>query len=102
MDSKKQDELIHKLKASIQKTIDQQIESCEPPEVNQTIERLLGRGFSMTKIRSMLANLVVKHFHNLVVTQKFDYQYYVSDLLKLPEFEKPKTHSQEDNRLGLL
>ena len=28
MDSKKQDELIHKLKASIQKTIDQQIESC--------------------------------------------------------------------------
>ena len=64
MDSKKQDELIHKLKASIQKTIDQQIESFEIPEVNQTIERLLGRGFPMTKSWQFLnmKNLVAQAF----------------------------------------
>ncbi len=88
MDSDKKEELIHTLNSSIQKAIDQQIESGDPPEVNQTIERLLGQGFSMKKIRTMLASLVVKHFHNLVVSQEFDYQHYAADLLKLPTFEK--------------
>ena len=44
----------------------------------------------MERIRQMLSTLVVKYFHQIVITQKFDYQCYAADLLKLPEFEKPK------------
>lgn len=67
--------------------IDKQVQSNDPPSLNQVIVRLSNEGFTNEKIRELLAKVVVKHFKEIVLEKSFNSQKYQADLLKLPKID---------------
>lgn len=75
-----------RLKSAIIEVVDSQIELNDPPEIRQTLTRLIGEGFSENEAKELIGNVVVMEvFEVLKAGQPFDIKRYAAALARLPE-----------------
>ncbi len=74
------------LKKAITAVVQNQIESNDPPETKQTLDRLISEGFSAEEATDLLGCVVVAEvFEVLSKGEVFDIVRYVEALNRLPE-----------------
>lgn len=75
-----------RLKSAIIEVVDTQIELNDPPEIRQTLNRLIAEGFSENEAKELIGNVVVMEvFEVLKAGQPFDIKRYAAALARLPE-----------------
>ena len=75
-----------RLKSAIIEVVDSQIELNDPPEIRQTLDRLIAEGFSENEAKELIGNVVVMEvFEVLKAGQPFDIKRYAAALARLPE-----------------
>lgn len=75
-----------RLKSAIIEVVDSQIELNDPPEIRQTLNRLMAEGFSENEAKELIGNVVVMEvFEVLKAGQPFDIKRYAAALARLPE-----------------
>lgn len=75
-----------RIKAAIIEVVNNQLESHDPPETYQTLERLAAEGHSIMEAKELIGNVVVAEVFEVMNEGKpFDPQRYVAALNKLPE-----------------
>lgn len=75
-----------RLKAAIIEVVENQIEANDPPEIKQTLVRLISEGFSIQEGKELIGNVVVVEvFEVLKEGKPFDINRYVTALKRLPE-----------------
>ena len=75
-----------RIKAAIIEVVNNQLESHDPPETYQTLERLVAEGYSIMEAKELIGNVVVAEVFEVMNEGKpFDPQRYVAALNKLPE-----------------
>lgn len=78
-----------RLKTAIIKVVDNQIDLNDPPEIKQTLDRLISEGFSETEAKELIGHVVVVEvFAVLKEGNPFDLKRYVAALNDLPEMPK--------------
>lgn len=76
----------HRLKVAIIEVVENQLESNDPPEIKQTLDRLVSEGFSIQQGKELIGNVVVSEvFEVLKAGKPFDLKRYVTALHRLPE-----------------
>ena len=82
-----------RLKSAIIAVVDKQLESNDPPEIKQTLDRLITEGFSEDEAKELIGNVVVMEvFEVLKAGQPFDISRYAAALARLPELPPLKTN----------
>lgn len=75
-----------RLKSAIIEVVDSQIELNDPPEIRQTLDRLIAEGFTEKEAKELIGNVVVMEvFEVLKAGQPFDIKRYAAALARLPE-----------------
>jgi hypothetical protein len=75
-----------RLKTAIIEVVENQIEANDPPEIKQTLLRLIAEGFSIQEGKELIGNVVVVEvFEVLKEGNPFDINRYVAALQRLPE-----------------
>lgn len=75
-----------RLKVAIIEVVEQQLEANDPPEIRETLVRLVEEGYSEQEGKELIGNVVVVElFEVLKENQPFDLQRYVAALRRLPE-----------------
>lgn len=83
-----------KLKSAIIAVVENQIDANDPPEITQTLDRLLADGFSENEAKELIGNVVVMEvFEVLKAGKPFDIKRYAAALASLPEL--PSLQSQK-------
>lgn len=73
-----------RIKAAILQVIQNQIDSNDPPETKQTLDRLIGEGYSDEAARELLGTVVVSEVFEVMNEGKpFDMKRYVAALNSL-------------------
>jgi hypothetical protein len=76
-----------RLKAAIIEVVETQLKSNDPPEIQQTLHRLIAEGYSTQAAKELIGNVVVAEvFEVLKEGEPFDLSRYVEALNNLPEF----------------
>jgi hypothetical protein len=83
-------------KAALLNLIEQQIETRDPPEVAQTLERLMGEAFSREEAIRLIASALMGEVYGAMKGGSYDGARYVRNLLALPKLpwetaDKPGT-----------
>lgn len=79
-------EKTRRIKAAIIEVVNNQIASNDPPETKETLERLVGEGFSEQQSKELIGNVVVAELFDVMQDGKtFDRERYVDALNRLPE-----------------
>ncbi len=74
-----------RLKAAIIEVVDTQLELNDPPEIEQTLNRLMGEGYSVQAAKELIGNVVVAELFEVLKEGKpFDLNRYVAALERLP------------------
>ncbi|MBE0500836.1 MAG: hypothetical protein IBX47_05280 [Desulfuromonadales bacterium] len=74
-----------RLKAAIIEVVDTQLELNDPPEIEQTLNRLMEEGYSVQTAKELIGNVVVSEvFEVLKEGKPFDLNRYVAALERLP------------------
>ena len=74
-----------RIKSAIIEVVDNQLAANDPPQVNQTLERLVSEGFSELEAKELIGNVVVVEvFQVMKDGEPFDLQRYVAALNRLP------------------
>ena len=72
------------LKSTILEVVDNQLNENNPPETKQTLDRLIGLGYSETKAKEMIGTVVVKEIYCVMKdNQPFNNERFVVELNKL-------------------
>lgn len=75
-----------RLKSAIIEVVDNQLDANDPPEIRQTLDRLIAEGFSEDEAKELIGNVVVMEvFEVLKAGQPFDIKRYAAALARLPE-----------------
>lgn len=75
-----------RLKTAIIEVVENQIEANDPPEIKETLARLVSEGYSRQEGKELIGNVVVVEvFEVLKEGKPFDLDRYVSALHRLPE-----------------
>ena len=75
-----------RLKSAIIEVVENQIDSNDPPETSQTLDRLISEGFSKKEAKELIGSIVViEVFEVLKNGRQFDRIKYVTALNNLPE-----------------
>lgn len=75
-----------RLKSAILEVVKNQLDSNDPPETKQTLERLIAEGFSKKEAKELLGTVVVAEVFEVMNAGKpFDKKRYVAALNRLPE-----------------
>jgi hypothetical protein len=75
-----------RLKSAIIEVVETQLELNDPPEIKQTLDRLIAEGFSENEAKELIGNVVVMEvFEVLKAGQPFDIKRYAAALARLPE-----------------
>lgn len=75
-----------RLQRAIIEVVENQIEANDPPEIKQTLARLVSEGFSIQAGKELIGNVVVVEvFEVLKEGRPFDLKRYVAALNRLPE-----------------
>jgi hypothetical protein len=72
-------------KAALLNLIEQQIESGDPPEVAQTLERLMGEAYSREDAIRLIASALMGEVYGAMKGGTYDGARYVRNLLALPK-----------------
>jgi hypothetical protein len=76
----------HRLKSAIIEVVENQLEANDPPEIKQTLDRLIFEGFSENEAKELIGNVVVLEvFEVLKAGKPFDIKRYAAALARLPE-----------------
>ena len=76
-----------RLHAAIIEVVDTQLELNDPPEIKQTLDRLVAEGYSAKSAKEIIGNVVVSEvFEVLKEGKPFDLGRYVAALNNLPDF----------------
>ena len=74
-----------RIKSAIIEVVENQMTANDPPEINQTLERLMAEGFTEEEAKDLIGNVVVVEvFQVLKDGEPFDLNRYVAALNKLP------------------
>lgn len=80
-------EQTQRLQAAIIEVVNTQLETNDPPQTYQTLERLVSEGYSIKAAKELIGNVVVAEvFEVLSEGKPFDLNRYVAALERLPEF----------------
>ena len=80
-----------RIKAAIIEVVDNQLTANDPPQINQTLERLVAEGFSEIEAKELIGNVVVVEvFQVMKDGEPFDLERYVAALSRLPEMPEQK------------
>ena len=75
-----------RLKSAIIEVVDNQVDANDPPEIRQTLVRLMTEGFSENEAKELIGNVVVVEvFEVLKAGKPFDIKRYAAALARLPE-----------------
>ena len=75
-----------RLKSAIIEVVENQLDANDPPEIKQTLERLIFEGFSENEAKELIGNVVVAEvFEVLKEGKPFDIKRYAAALVRLPE-----------------
>lgn len=75
-----------RIKAAIIEVVNNQLESHDPPETYETLDRLVADGYSIIEAKELIGNVVVAEVFEVMNEGKpFDQQRYVAALNRLPE-----------------
>ncbi|MEH7385873.1 hypothetical protein V7147_10735 [Bacillus sp. JJ1521] len=75
-----------KLKSKILEIVDNQIEINDPKSTKETLERLIGMGFSEIESKEMIGRVLVEEMYDLLKNQvPFNEKRYTEKLSILPE-----------------
>lgn len=75
-----------RLNIAIIEVVEKQLESNDPPEIKQTLTRLISEGYSLQQGKELIGNVVVSEVFEVLKDGKaFDLQRYVAALHRLPE-----------------
>jgi hypothetical protein len=75
-----------RLKAAIIQVVQNQINSNDPPETKQTLDRLISEGFSKKQAKELIGTVVVAEVFDVMKEGKpFNLKRYVNALKRLPE-----------------
>ena len=75
-----------RIKAAIIAVVNNQLESHDPPETYETLDRLVADGYSIIEAKELIGNVVVAEVFEVMNEGKpFDQQRYVAALNRLPE-----------------
>lgn len=84
-----------RLKSAVIAVVENQITSNDPPETNQTLNRLKAEGFSEKEAKELIGSVVVAEVFSVMESgTPFDLTRYVSALNNLPE--RPSLVNQAD------
>lgn len=76
----------NRLKSAIIEVVENQIDSNDPPETSQTLDRLISEGFSKKEAKELIGSVVtIEVFEVLKNGRQFDRIKYVTALNNLPE-----------------
>ena len=79
----RQDPILH---AAVMRMVDHQIAEKDPPETQQTVERLLAEGYSPEHVRRMIGLLIVRELTDGLFHQApFNLKRFIEHLRRLPE-----------------
>jgi hypothetical protein len=74
-----------RLKAAIIEVVDTQLELNDPPQIEQTLNRLMEEGYSVQAAKELIGNVVVAELFEVLKEGKpFDLNRYVAALERLP------------------
>ena len=74
-----------RIKSAIIEVVDNQLAANDPPQINQTLERLVSEGFSELEAKELIGNVVVVEvFQVMKDGEPFDLERYVAALNRLP------------------
>jgi hypothetical protein len=74
-----------RIKSAIIEVVENQLTANDPPEINQTLDRLMAEGFAEDQAKELIGNVVVVEvFQVLKDGEPFDLDRYVAALNKLP------------------
>ena len=75
-----------RLKTAIIEVVENQLEANDPPEIKETLDRLVSEGYSSQESKELIGNVVVVEvFEVLKEGKPFDLDRYVAALQRLPE-----------------
>lgn len=75
-----------RLKTAIIEVVENQLEANDPPEIKETLDRLVSEGYSSMESKELIGNVVVVEvFEVLKEGKPFDLDRYVAALQRLPE-----------------
>lgn len=75
-----------RLKSAIMAVVENQLAAYDPPEIKQTLDRLISEGFSEHEAKELIGNVVVLEvFEVLKAGKPFDIKRYAAALARLPE-----------------
>jgi hypothetical protein len=75
-----------RLKTAIIEVVENQVEANDPPEIKETLDRLVSEGYSSQESKELIGNVVVVEvFEVLKEGKPFDLDRYVAALRRLPE-----------------
>jgi len=79
-------EVNQRVKMAVIQVVDNQLEANDPPEMNQTLARLVAAGFSEEATKELLGTVVLAEvFEVLSKGEEFDPDRYVAALNRLPD-----------------
>jgi hypothetical protein len=85
----------HRLKSAIIEVVENQLEANDPPEIKQTLDRLIFEGFSENEAKELIGNVVVMEVFEVVKAgNPFDIKRYAAALARLPELPPLKKASK--------
>ena len=74
------------LQRAMVRVIEDQLRSCETPEVRAEYDRLLALGIQEREVKVMMARVVMPHVYRLAqANARFDYAQYLQELRSLPD-----------------
>ncbi|MFW6383701.1 MAG: DUF1841 family protein [Nanoarchaeota archaeon] len=74
------------LKEQILEIVQNQIQSNEPPETKETLDRLKKKGFSEDDAKHLVGQCLAVELHHVFTNQKpFNHSRYIANLKNLPE-----------------
>lgn len=75
-----------RLKSAIIAVVENQLAASDPPEIKQTLARLVSEGYSLQESKELIGNVVVAEVFEVMKEGKaFDINRYVAALRRLPE-----------------
>jgi len=75
-----------RLKKSIIEVVDNQLQSNDPPETRQTLDRLISEGYSKKEAKDLIGYVVVSEIFDVLKNQEpFNLTRFVNALNKLPK-----------------
>lgn len=75
-----------RIKTAIIEVVENQLELNDPPEIKETLDRLVSEGYSSQESKELIGNVVVVEVFEVLKDGKpFDLDRYVAALHRLPE-----------------